>query len=1172
MHLAGDHTLPELRLYFLGAPRIEIDGQPARTDRRKAVALLAYLATTGANHTREALATLFWPDADQSQAYAYMRRTIWEINDMLGKGWLVADRQDITLPLGEFCRLDVADFEVRLAEGRQTKNDRERMSILSEAVELYRDRFLAGFSLRDSPGFDEWQLLVGERLHGDLAWALQTLAQGYAQLGELEPAADYGRRWLALDPLHEPAYRQMMRIYALVGRRAEAIRQYERCVTILDEELGISPQPETTALYELIASGHWPDDARTTEGQPVKSTTPYRHLPVEPTPFVGRHDELATILDLLGDVNCRLLTLVGPGGSGKTRLSIQAASQLAERQNGLFPDGVCFISLAPLSSSESIVQALAGELNFTFLRDDDDRRRQLINYLRQKQMLLVMDNFEHLLDEYSAYLLSELIAGAPTVTILVTSRARLNVRGEQLFAVTGLKVPEEDNINKSPTLTELTGHYSALQLFLQRAKSIQSDFTLTSANIDAVVRICRLIEGMPLAIELAASWLTVLSPEEIAGEINRSLDFLQSDLRDVPERQKSIRAVFESSWRMLSDDEQAVLQSLSIFRGTFTYQAAQAICNASLTNLLSLANKSWLYREPGGGYRMHELLRQYALERLQEDPLAWGHGHDRHSAHYADFMKRQYDLMRGPDQKGAFERVEQAIENVLVAWLWLLEQKRPHILISKILPGFFYYLLLRFQGSEYQGLIKETRLAFSAFRDDPSRHQYWAIWQLYEVSWQYTTFFWGVRPKDELWRIWREVEPYLGDPDISLLYLLLLDQYSWNYDRELGIEHMRDFITTLRRQGDRWTVGLASALLGWQLTGANQNVAAREVADEALVIFEEIGDAYQTARSLHLLAHIGWAVGDYDDAEKNVNRAREIFETLSERIFMTEILYQLAEVHLQQGHFDQAFDLFQERRQMLEEMGQLGLLADGIHWDALHALRFGTLEQAREERLACLKLQRELDFKTGIAWSLWEMGEICRVEGDLKAARHWYDEAAVLFEVQHLEMGKAFFQRGLGDLALATGNYTAADLHFHEYLAWAAVVQNYWSVAYAYSGLGRASMGLGQLGRGRHYYLRSLKIAFDIGNRDLSMIPATGLASWLAATGDDERAVELSAFVIAQYLSWRETKAQARSVLDNAAGRLSIDAVRAAKSRAQKMEVQTVVETLLAERARSGDA
>ncbi len=387
--------MPDVAIYLLGAPSIVLDGRPVTIERRKTLALLAYLAVAGRAHRREELITLLWPDLDSARGRAQLRNILFDLQRVIGKGWLDTEGDQVILRAGPGLFVDIGRFHELLAQVAAHSHPSHRVCdaclvALTEAASLYTADFLAGFTLEDAAEFDAWQSFQTESLRLELAGVLEKLATGLAGRQEYDAAISHARRWSALDPLHEPAQRLLMQLHALAGDRAAAVRQYQECVRVLQAELGIEPEPETTALFEAIRGG--------TTGQPAPalpfslSPTPTHNLPPDPTPFIGREAELAQIAERLADPACRLLTILGPGGMGKTRLAIQAARGEADR----FAHGACFVDLAPVASAEQLAAAILRALQVP-AQGATEPDQHILSYLADKQMLLVLDNYEHLL-------------------------------------------------------------------------------------------------------------------------------------------------------------------------------------------------------------------------------------------------------------------------------------------------------------------------------------------------------------------------------------------------------------------------------------------------------------------------------------------------------------------------------------------------------------------------------------------------------------------------------------------------------------------------------------------------------------------------------------------------------------------------------------------------------
>jgi predicted ATPase/DNA-binding SARP family transcriptional activator len=968
-----------LALRLLGYPEAEMDGLPIRLARRKALALLAYLGLSPTGAGRDVLAALLWPGYDQEQATTYLRQALWELNKALGKGVLSAEGQIVLLAPEVDLWVDVLRFEEALSrwKAQRAEGSSQALRSLEEAAALYRGDFLAGFTLRDSSTFDDWQLSQSEALRRRLGEALASLADGYTAQGDLDMAIASVQRWLAIDPLDEAGHRELMRLYAWAGQRSAALRQYETCTSQLDKELGAVPEAATMELYEQIRSGAIRPRGKPAvlasplPGGPAISRRPETRSIVPPTPFVGRETELAQLGRILSDPECRLLTLMGPGGIGKTRL----AMQFADTQMAAYAHGVVLVPLATRSSGEQLVGAIAEALHLSFRQQPDVRfvleqeQAQLSDYLRNRAILLVLDNMEHLTG--AAVLLSDILAEAPGVKLLVTSRERLALPEEWVMEVQGLSSYSVSCPGERGAAS------SAAQLFVKCAQRARADLPWEDADWPAIAHICQLVEGAPLAIELAAAWVGVLSCREIAAELERDLDLLVSRRRGTPERHASLRAAFEHSWRLLSEAERSAFSQLSVFQGGFMRSAAAQVARASLEMLSALADKSLLRRDAKGRYSIHHVLRQYAAEALERTPPARAGTLDRHRAYYLDLLETMGQRLMGPGQQEALEYLKVEAGNLRLA-LQTAVEGHDWERLRQVLA--FWILFLEMRGS---------------------RGEAWEALQPVLVAAR---------------EAWANQQGNVAINTVLALALAAQHYFAFQVDAPPVEEALRESLALARALPD--SLEKAFALLlncnGPGLPSAESQALSRQ----CLAIFQSLNYRWGQAMAQLLWADAtGFGCGAYAEAEPVYQASRTIFEMLGDRWGQALCLTGLAYVSFKRQDYERAISLAQASLAIYRELGDPQRMASLRSYLAQYAAAMGDYGSAERYHRENLAAALQYGQRGVAALFLAHLGHFARLRGDLPASRAYYEQSLDLFRQVGDTQGAAWVSRTLETLA-----------------------------------------------------------------------------------------------------------------------------------------------------------
>jgi predicted ATPase len=637
--------------------------------------------------------------------------------------------------------------------------------------------------------------------------------------------------------------------------------------------------------------------------------------------------------------------------------------------------------------------ATLGQALAFFFQAQDSPESQLLHYLRDKELLLILDNFEQLANEPVLAFVRQLLDAAPDLKLLITSRARLNLQGEQLYWLQGLPVPVTTTRTVHLSVAELAS-YSSVQLFLTTVQRLRSHYTLSTDDAPAVVAICQQVQGMPLALELAAAWMSVLTPAAIAAELARTLDFLTSDLQDLPLRQRSMRAVFAASWRLLTEMEQRIFQQLSVFRGSFTHEAAVAVTGASLPVLMSLIHKSFVQRTPDGRYQIHELLRQFGEEQLTQSPVEEATTQDRHSAYYLTFLAQRTPGLMGPEQPTLLNEIGQEIDNIRTGWLWAARQGRIDQLDATL-----------------DGL-----------------HEY------YEVRSQYEE---GI----ELFMLSIQSEQSAGSAALSQHIINRIQTRQGALNCEFGYyEQARTLLAAClaaaRGLDDKKEVAYCLDYLGRTVWWQESGVAALPLLEESLLIRRTLGDQMGVATTLDILASVCDMSCEFAQAWQFAQQGLAVSRTIGHTYRTASLLRRLGSAAVGLGEYTGAVSYYQEAlatfRQLDDHYGIVQALAE------MGRTMYGAGDYPRDTFIGALEEAAMLAHKLGnylaLYYSIGIMGDVSNWIGEYETGERCGQELVELSR----DMPPNFLAsclRMLGESELGLGKLHLARQHLLEVLA-----------------------------------------------------------------------------------------------------------------------------------------
>lgn len=1052
--------MPILELALFGGLQLQRSGVPVTGfESVRTRALLVYLVLRSERpHARDALAALLWAERPDNIARNNLRQALNNLqrilqNQTADPPFLLATRDAIQFNRASDVRVDVWEFEQsvqrisRIANQNADESDKT-IRDLQLTSSLYRGDLLPHFFVDNSPEFEEWLLLTREKYHQLALEALSQLLSAHQARGAAgsAPVMETAQRILELEVWHEAAHHALMQEYSRAGNRSAALAQYETLRRVLMQDLGVEPSAETNALHAKLYAG---------ENVAPREILPRHNLPADVTPFIGRENELAELDALLAQAETRLVTLIGLGGTGKTRLAIRAASARVER----YRDGVFWIALAALHSPDEMLAAFAQTFGLD-TTGERDLSKAILNFLRDKEILLVLDNLEHL--RGGAAWLDALCANAPRAQLLITSREPLDLIGEQLYLVGGLEYPAQDAQPNAQAM-------SAVRLFVNGVRRVEPRFALNETNVRAVFEICRQVMGLPLALELAAAWVNVLSVREIANEIRDSLQLLETTAPNIPARQRSVRAVLEWATGLLSATERDVLHELLVFHGGFTRDAAQKIASTDMRTLRTLTRLALLQARGAGEanrrYDMHELVRQFARTDLDAQRELLGSVAARHSAYFLHYVSVRANELRGREPQIASAELRADLENVRAAWEYALAHEHTQAIAASA-EGLSEFYSLNGLAQEGEQVFRAALTRFSDARLQAQLSAALAHLAMLQGKYEQSAEFAqaaveiGERLNDRAlagagYLCWGQAQRLLlaypraaellhkaleltGDKDVSSHALVqiqadarqTLGQVRSPQGKKAKAKlHCMNALELYRALHNRRGEAQSLSYLGLLALDAADYDTSERTLEKALDIFRSIGDARGEGIALSNRLLIALDNGDYLRALVGAQRALDIFQRIGERtwecishVFFARVYDRLGAYARALFHFERFFEINRSFDTPRHEV-------DGLSFYALVMSHTASPSDARRAAERAVERARA-------AGDLFALSRILNVYGnclaDLKLwepARTAFHESSALMAQMGIPDEEFESVTGLARIALVHGSLDAA---YHE--------------------------------------------------------------------------------------------------------------------------------------------
>jgi len=844
-----------------------------------------------------------------------------------------------------------------------------------------------------------------------------------------------------------------------------------------------------------------------------------------------------------------VISLTGPGGIGKSRIALA----IAEKQLSQFVDGVYLVQLEGLESALDLPAKIAEAIEFSF--GSGDPKTELLNYLREKQMLLVLDNFETVMD--AAQLAADIAENAPKTQVLVTSRERLRLRGEHVFEVDAMVMPTA----KEETPEQMAAH-AVVKLFLQSAKRVMPHFELDAQNAHTVAEIIRMVGGLPLGVELAAGWLEALPLEEIKSEIEKSLDFLETDLRDVPERHRSLRAVAENTWNLLNKDEREAFLKLAVFRGGFEREAAQIVAGASLKTLTNLVNKSLLVRDPEGRYRGHKLLQQYAEERLKENTDLKMSIFMAHGEYYGLLASKLEPAMNSHKEIAAIEMLDKEIENIRMVWrkgIYLKFYEK----VDRMQDALLYYYLGR--SMLHEGYDSFKYLADEMQKDGFEDSTYW------RARVRHAWFGTRLGKYEAAIDISRKAIEFFGDfPSTERAQALNNMSYAYmmlgNYEQSIAEAAKSVECITAKDDMISYAIGMSNMGYAYYLKGDLRK--AKEIY-ESLLSEADLKDYSPTgiAYGKNNLGEILMALGEIKRAQTLFQEAYAIFEEAHQKRGMAFTALNLAGIAFRQSDYASSKVRYEEGYALYKDIGDRWGIAQALSNLGNVAMSNGDHETAQQKYQAALTIRRDIGEKRGIADSLGDLAWCAMVCKDMEKAKQLVQEALVIRREIGDKIGEGDALASLGLGSIFTGSIEDARQYLNDALKIAEQTGSIIVRAQVYAGLGEVAEKEGNLDLALQHFKTVLREnSSEEAPLMMTLWALLGVASVKMKKGDKMAALQMVTLILrypSNYIGMIEE--HARHIFEKLSAEFDKETVQSTMTATKSLILKNFVAEILAE-------